>query len=57
MSILDEIKVKLNFTTDYEQLNQYLSDFKNGFVLEFDVNYLFESGICKVTVEEVVKEK
>ena len=29
----------------------------NSFVLEFDVNYLFESGICKVTVEEVVKEK
>lgn len=57
MSILEEIKVKLNFTIDYERLNQYLSDFKNGFVLEFDVNYLFESGICKVTVEEVVKEK
>ena len=57
MSILDEIKVKLSFTTDYERLNHYLSDFKNGFVLEFDVNYLFESGICKVTVEEVVKEK
>ena len=57
MSTLDEIKVKLNFTTDYERLNQYLSDFKNGFVLEFDVNYLFESGICKVTVEELIKEK
>ena len=57
MSILDEIKVKLNFTTDKERLNQYLSDFKNGFVLEFDVNYLFESGICKATVEEEVKEK
>ena len=57
MSVLDEIKVKLNFTTDKERLNQYLSDFKNGFVLEFDVNYLFESDICKAEVEEVVKEK
>lgn len=57
MSVLDEIKVKLNFAKDYERLNQYLSDFKKGFVLEFDVNYLFESGICKATVEEVFKEK
>mgnify|MGYP003608833371 CR=1 FL=1 len=57
MSVLDEIKVKLNFTTDKERLNQYLSYFKNGFVLEFDVKYLFASGICKAEVEEVVKEK
>ena len=55
MSVLDNIKV--NITTDKERLDDYLSNFKYGFVLDFDVNYLFESGICKVTVEEVVKEK
>lgn len=56
MHTLTNIEVKISFKTNQERLNRYLAAIKGGIVSEFNVDYLFESGICQVTVEEVVKE-
>ena len=55
--MFDLCEIKLKFEVDEERFNDYLSDFKHGYIDTFDVDDLFKLGIFKATIEDVAKEK